>query len=392
LQKITEAAANLGSYADAAWSVRAGGIPISDRQLERIAVEIGTQMAQQRDKKAERPRQVPVRVPTPPQAVAVEVDGGRLRTRAADSGRGVHDAQNKEDKIACLINIKNAEEHEQDPQPEPPESFQEPRRVQRLVQEMKGLSGDKPQEELPQENTPKAPPPEAEFTGEQKEEVRVRTCVASMADSEQFGKLVAAEARERGFYQANRRAFVADGASYNWTLQKKHFADFEPIADFLHVLCYIYLAAYAVGEDEAKKWAIYLGWLNKCWKGKVSEVIAELENWQTRIGKPPEGQEVEKKDPRRLVAEALSYLRNNQERMKYPGYRKRGLPITSSLAESLVGEFNARVKARNKFWECPGGAEAILQLRAAALSEDGRMERFFQTRTTSPFRPYAKAA
>ncbi len=354
-------------------------------------MEIGTQMAQQRDNKAQRPRQVPIRVATPPQAVAVEVDGGRLRTRAADADPGVHEPQNKEDKIACLINIKN-EEHKQDPQPEPPESFQQPRRVQRLVQQMKGLSADKPQEETAPEDTPKPPEPEAEFTGEQKKEVRVRTCVASMADSEQFGKLLAAEARERGFYQAKRRAFVADGAAYNWTLQKKHFADFEPIVDFLHVLCYIYLAACAVGEDEGKKWSIYLEWLNKCWKGKVSEVIVELENWQSRIGKPPKDQEVEKKDPRQLVAEALSYLRNNQERMKYPDYRKVGLPITSSLAESLVGEFNARVKARNKFWERPGGAEAILQLRAAVLSEDERLERFFQTRTTSAFRPYRKAA
>jgi len=40
-----------------------------------------------------------------------------------------------------------------------------------------------------------------------------------------------------------------------------------------------------------------------------------------------------------LVAEALSYLSNNQSRMDYPRYRRQGLPITSSLAESLVGDF-----------------------------------------------------
>jgi hypothetical protein len=32
----------------------------------------------------------------------------------------------------------------QDPQPEPPESFTEPRRVQRLVHEMKGLPSEHP--------------------------------------------------------------------------------------------------------------------------------------------------------------------------------------------------------------------------------------------------------
>jgi predicted O-methyltransferase YrrM len=59
--------------------------------------------------------------------VAVEVDGGRLRTRATESGRGVHDAQNKENKIACLVTL-SGEEHADDPQPEPPATFMQPRR------------------------------------------------------------------------------------------------------------------------------------------------------------------------------------------------------------------------------------------------------------------------
>ena len=69
-------------------------------------------------------------------------------------------------------------------------------------------------------------------------------------------------------------------------------------------------------------------------------------------------------DPRRLVAEALTYLGNNRGRMDYPRYRQEGLPVTSSLVESLGGEFNARVKGREKFWNRPEGAEAILQVRA----------------------------
>jgi hypothetical protein len=49
-------------------------------------------------------------------------------------------------------------------------------------------------------------------------------------------------------------------------------------------------------------------------------------------------------DPRRVLAEAATYLRNNATRMDYPRFRRDGLPTTSSLVESLVGEFNARVK------------------------------------------------
>ena len=89
-----------------------------------------------------------------------------------------------------------------------------------------------------------------------------------------------------------------------------------------------------------------------------------------------------------MVAEALSYLGNNQRRMDYPRYRREGLPVTSSLVESLVGEFNARVKGPQKFWNRAeqDGAESILQVRAAVLSEDERLGRHFAERPGNPYR------
>ena len=49
--------------------------------------------------------------------------------------------------------------------------------------------------------------------------------------------------------------------------------------------------------------------------------------------------------------------------------------------------FNRRVKGSEKFWS-EAGAEAILQLRAAFLSEDGRLDRHLKERPSSPFRTY----
>ena len=72
--------------------------------------------------------------------------------------------------------------------------------------------------------------------------------------------------------------------------------------------------------------------------------------------------------------------------MDYPRYRRMGLPTTSSLVESLVGEFGTRVKGKQKHWTRPDGAESILQLRAAVLSEDGRLERYFAHRPGCAFR------
>jgi hypothetical protein len=388
IEMIAEAAARLHSFADAAFALKLAGVPISDRHVQRIALEIGTEMIDQRDAKVvqRRRRELPVRVAATPEVVAVEVDGGRLRTRETGAGPGVHGKQNKEDKVACLVSLQS-EVHEQDPRPEPPESFLEPRRVQRLVQAMKGQAGEKPPEESPREE--KDNPPETQEGpqgGPTTPKCHVRTAVASMADSHAFGPMVAAEAQERGFYQAKRKASLADGAAYNWSIQKGYFPHFEPITDMLHVLCYVYLAAWAVGGDDAQRWSIYGGWLRSCWQGRVKEVIEALQDGQGRLGKPPEGAELDGKDPRKLVAEALSYLGNNQARMDYPRYRKEGLPITSSLVESLVGEFNARVKGRDKYWDITEGAEAILQLRAAVLSQDGRLARFFAQRPGCAYR------
>jgi len=375
------------SFADAAFALRLAGVSISPRHIRHLTLLIGGELAAARDAQAvaHRRRQLdPEGEPPSPAVVAtVEVDGGRLRTRAAGCGPGVHQAQVKEDKVACLVSLPSVA-HPQDPQPEPPPSFQEPRRVQRLVQQMKGQSAEPPADaDEPSEGAGTEPPPRP--STEPPSPGRVRTCLASMQSSRAFGPLLAGEAQRRGFYQAARRAFVGDGQAYNWTIQQGYFPHFEAIVDFLHVLCYVYRAAWAVGGEEPQRWSLYLAWLRACWQGRVAEVLPQLAVWQERLGKPPPGEEVAENDPRRLVAEAVTYLGNNQARMDYPRYRQQGLPVTSSLVESLVGEFNARVKGREKFWNRPEGAEAILQVRAALLSEDNQLARHFAQRPGSPY-------
>jgi hypothetical protein len=217
----------------------------------------------------------------------------------------------------------------------------------------------------------------------------VRTCVASMYASAAFGPLVAAEAQARGFFDAPRQAFVADGQQYNWAIQRGYFPHFEPIADFLHVLCYLYPAAWAVQPEEAAHWRQYVTWMTACWQGRVAEVVAELATWQERLGRPPP--EAEALDPRQLVRDAVTYLTNNAARMDYPRYRRQGLPVTSSWVESAVGEFNARVKGWDKWWNRGQGAEAILQVRAAVLSDDDRLRRYFCERPGNPFRRHRHA-
>jgi hypothetical protein len=363
-------------------------LDISARHVARLTADIGAELAAQRDHEVEqrRQRQLSPRVTAPPAVAVVEVDGGRLSTRQPGCGPGIHDVQPKEDEIACLIS-RDGPEHEGDPQPEPPPSFLEPRRVQKLVQQMKSRAALRDEEEATEGTAAAAPPrpgPSEPWVGAPRP--LLRTCVASMAKSRRFGPMVAAEAQGRDFYEAPRRAFVADGLSYNWKIWRGYFRDFEPITDFLHVLCYLYLAAYAVGGAEVDRWSRYVRWLRACWRGQVQEVLDELAAAREGLGPTGEGEDLPDGDPREVVREAWVYLRNNQARMGYARYRRAGLPVTSSLVESLVGECNERVKGPQKHWNRPEGAELILQVRAAVLSEDDRLARHFAQRAGNPYR------
>eukprot|EP00913_Durusdinium_trenchii_P028314 g26542.t1 len=127
----------------------------------------------------------------------------------------------------------------------------------------------------------------------------MRTCLASIDDSNTFGKMMEAEAHRKGFFQAQRKAFVADGMKCNWTIYKKHFGDFVPIVDFMHVVSYLYRAAIAIGESEDFGWGLYADWMRACWQGRVSDVIAELTSWLA--DQPPPPSDIADDDPREIV-------------------------------------------------------------------------------------------
>jgi hypothetical protein len=388
LRRILTLAGCLKSFELAAVALEvAADVAISGRHVQRLAQEVGADLARQRDEQAARyrRRELPPRVPEPPPVAVVEVDGGRLGTRQAAAGPGVHQPQAKEDKVACLVSMR-ADTHAADPQPEPPLAFREAPRVARLVRQFQAHATPPAAESTGPEVAAAAAPASPAALPPGKPERLVRTCVASMRNSRAFGPLVAAEAQARAFYDAPRQAFLGDGQQYNWQIQRAWFPHFVAIADFLHVLCYLYRAAWAVGEDEAARWRQFEAWMTACWQGRVEDVRAELAAWQERLGRPPPGAAEDAGDARQVLAEVAGYLRNNRSRMDYPRYRRAGLPVTSSWVESQVGEFNARVKGKDKYWNRSAGAEAILQVRAAVLSEDERLARYFAERPGNPYR------
>jgi hypothetical protein len=394
LGKIVRAAIRGGSFDGASESLAdEAEITISGRQVGRIAHGLGAELEDVRDRRVEdfQNKQATPEVSVVPRLAAVFVDGGRLQTRSEEPGQGpgIHDPAWREDKVANLLTM-STQSHDQDPHPELPRCFTKKREVVELVQGIAGqgaladvveaaadeppvLTVFEPAEEKPK---PLWPP-----------EPLVRTCQATLESSDDFGPMVAAEAHRRNFFAAQARAFLGDGSSWIWTLQKTYFPTFEPIVDFVHVLTHVYLAAKAVGGPAAAVWERYLGWATACWQGRVAIVLEQLRAVLEEMPPPPEGQEAKPTDPYEVIRLAIGYLVNNQPRMDYPRYRRAGLPTCSGLVESLVKQFNRRVKGTEKFWN-PTQAETILQLRAAYLCEDDRLAKHLKNRPVSPFRRY----
>ena len=352
-------------------------ISISGRHVGRLTEAIGAELVAARDEQAEahRTRRLQVQVPNVPGVVAVEVDGGRYQRRTEGHGCGARDPQWREDKVACLVTL-SSRTHDTDPQPEPPECFLDRNRVGRLTR--CPLAGEPEIVGESAEQTLALQPDPIDWQPER----LVRTCVASTRESNEFGYLLAAEAKARNFESATRRAFVGDGQAYNWAIHKRWFAQYVPVVDFIHVLGYVWQAANATGVCEREQWERYTRWLRSCWRGRVSDVLAELDAEQEHIGEAPD--DAEAMDPRVVLSRARGYLKNNTDRMKYPEYRKAGLPVTSSWVESLIKEINYRVKGSEKFWN-QHGAESVLAVRAAALCDDERLAKHLAARPGCPF-------
>lgn len=377
LAKILVTAGAVTSYTSAAKVLEVvGELSISSRQINKLTNKIGGELEASRDRQTEAyggqslPRTA-TRVEPTPQLACVEVDGGRIQTRIAESGSGVHDPHWRETKNAGFFRMKTTS-HATDPHPELPRCFADHQRMKGLLP---GLG------ETEEACSTLQPPPK--HASKWRPEVLFRTCLASLVSSRQFGPMMAAEADARGFFAANRQAYLGDGLAYNWSIHKKHFPTFVPIVDFVHPVERLYAAARAIHVKDESIWSQYVTWAEAVWQGDLGKVIDELAKQSQSLGPPPK--DSEESDPRRVLAETLIYLRNNQSRMDYPRYRREGLPVTSALIESLVKEMNYRVKGSEKFWNDGPSGEAILQVRAALLSDDDRLVNHIRQRTGSPY-------
>ena len=300
------------------------------------------------------------------------MDGGRIQIRERkpseeEAKKKDRSGHWRETKVGCLLTVAS-EVFSEDPCPTIPEVFVDPRRMGKVVREIKGF--------YVEEDEDSAQPKARSEPRQGQPEVLVRSVVATRQDVHALGKQLAAAAWQRGFAAAPRKAFVGDGQEANWTVHRTWFSHYVPILDFIHAICYVFAGALA-GRRLREGWPIYGQWAQWVWSGQVERVIEALQVRQNELGPPEENESAE--SPRQKVADALRYLQNQKSRMRYDEYRRQGLPLTSSHIESTIKQINRRVKGSDKFWSSVG-AEALLQLAADYLSETKPLTTFWRER------------
>jgi hypothetical protein len=163
-----------------------------------------------------------------------------------------------------------------------------------------------------------------------------------------------------------RVKLLSDGSPEMCNLLQAHFpasafGKVEQGIDFYHVIEKLAPAAQMLfGPDgagaELHRWRVRL----RCANSAAEEILAELRE---------SGLEDKLRDSKRPVHEAITYIQNHAERMRFARSLRLGLPIGSGSVEAtcktLVG---VRMKRAGARWKTTTG-EHVLRLRALALSD-----------------------
>jgi hypothetical protein len=423
-----------------------GGVKVSPKTVERVLHDVGEEITQLRDGPPSRLSRTLVPKPPvdAPRSVMVSADGGRMMTREGGQGPGVHNHRWRETKNATFERL-TPKTYDEDPHPELPECFLDPDHVAKLAESAslevttealeelqtfeEALAGqaddaaltpadaaseaeDSSEGDVASEAsdaclhaadasnaTPSRPPditpdgtdenrklkePDESSEDRWQPERLFRTCLSSLVCSAMFGLAMAREAARRRFGEAIHKAFVADGLGWNWSIWRKYFHDYTPILDFVHVVEYLYQAACAAGGGDAMSWSRYVRWSGWCWQSRVGDVLAEIRALLTAAGIDPDSKAGD--GPLSALHTTYRYLANNTSRMDYVSYRKRGLPVTSAVMESLVKQIHQRVKGTEMYWnDSQRGGEGIVQLRSSYLCDDDRLRHYLRRRPGHPY-------
>ena len=193
--------------------------------------------------------------------------------------------------------------------------------------------------------------------GEQEVRCTAPSYVAQISALEETGRRLYVESRKRGCDPGQETVVcLGDGAPGNWKQFATHFPQRVEVLDWYHAVEHLWTVGqglYGEGSAQAEAWV--KGQEQALWNGHPEQVVQALRAWA-------------EEEHGEAAKEAIHYFETNQGRMHYDRYRAAGYPIGSGSAESACKQVvNLRMKQAGMRWS-PGGAQAILNLRAVLLS------------------------
>jgi hypothetical protein len=202
-------------------------------------------------------------------------------------------------------------------------------------------------------------------------ELRALSYVGAREAPEAFGPRLVAEAARRGALEIlgwegpqgslatlRRVVIVADGAVWIWLLADEHFGERVEIIDFYHAAEHVWAVAHAlfgVGAPEADAWAHPA--LTALREEGAASLLARLAEMTPATP-----------DAAETLRQVAHYVRTHQERMDYPAFTARGLPLGSGAVESAAKHLvQQRLKRAGARWS-DDGAQGVLAVRCRLVS------------------------
>jgi hypothetical protein len=192
--------------------------------------------------------------------------------------------------------------------------------------------------------------------------------VGFIETAEDFGDRIYAEALSRGLEKAKKVCVIGDGAQWIWNIADFHFPGAIQIIDLYHAREHYWEVAKKNFPNDKKK---IKTWTDRRRKeldsGNVENVIAAMKRLSPTTDE--EKEEIEKQ---------ISYFEKNKKRMRYKKFRDQGLFVGSGVVEAgcknVIGQ---RLKQSGMHWTVKG-ANNIIALRCCLFSK--RWEDYWEYR------------
>jgi hypothetical protein len=188
--------------------------------------------------------------------------------------------------------------------------------------------------------------------------------VGAIESSTDFGNRLYAEAVRRGLKHAAKTVVLSDGAEYNATIAREHFATAIHIIDFYH-------ASERLNDFVRDNTAhpCQGPFHQECYQlldeGRIEDLIERM-----RQGLPHSGKR------RKEGLKRIQYFAERKEQMRYGEFRRQGLFVGSGVIEAGCKTLiDKRLKQSGMFWSV-AGANAIIAARCCLYS--GRFEQFWE--------------